>query len=323
MTTFTWGDTPEVSPAGVEAQWCPGPAIHLPPPFHPYANLMRSYFGSARAARAVDDSGFDVALVLACQWAQAPEALRRLRTPHLYFAQEGRRRSLEAGYLSPAARAGWQRAPWSVGRWWYDAVGGRLDRLAITSAEAVAANSEFTACKAGRGLRHLGRGHRAWCRCPADSVRVAADPNLPIALLVGALDPSKGGELAVRSLARVPKAHRPALHLIANRGEQAYGTMLAQLGTSLGVTVQLLQGIADDELISEYQHAELLLALAPNEPFGLTVLEASACGTPTVALGQGGYRRTVDPAVNGILVGDNPDDIAARGNRNTQPYAPF
>jgi glycosyltransferase involved in cell wall biosynthesis len=41
------------------------------------------------------------------------------------------------------------------------------------------------------------------------------------------------------------------------------------------------------------------------EPFGLTVLESTSCGTPVVAVAQGGYRETVIEGVNGYLTERN------------------
>lgn len=310
VTVCTWGDAPEPALPGVGSVWCPGPPVHLRPPLHPLGDLVRSFWGSSRAARAVDAGEFDVALVFACQWAQAPEALRRLRTPSLYFAQEGRRRSIEIDYRPRTERTGLAGAFWSVGRRAYDAAGSRLDRRAITSAPAVAANSPFTAGQlaAAYGISarvvELGVDVSQFRPGPAASRRA-------VALLVGALDPTKRGELAVRSLALVPPEHRPALRLIANRGDESYGAKLLEIGRSIGVDVKILWNIPEAELNWQYQTASLLLALAINEPFGLTVLEATASGIPSVAVNEGGFLRTVDPMVNGILVRVEAAEVAS------------
>lgn len=310
VTIVTWGDTPLPAPPGVEGLWCPGPPLRLPPPLHPFGDLARSYLGSTRAARAVDESAFDVALVLACQWSQAPEALRRLRTPHLYFAQEGRRRTLEPGYRPSVHSRGRWEALWRLGRCAYDALGSFLDNRAIAAARVVATNSHFSAQQlaAGYGITpkviELG----------VDVIRFHPQRGLrkvPVALLVGALDPTKGAGLAVESLARVSNEYRPALRVIWNRGDEDYGDSLRRRARSLNVEIEFLQDISDDQLVSEYQGASLLLALATNEPFGLTVLEASACGTPTVAVAEGGFRRTVTSEINGLLVPRDPDAIAS------------
>jgi glycosyltransferase involved in cell wall biosynthesis len=48
------------------------------------------------------------------------------------------------------------------------------------------------------------------------------------------------------------------------------------------------------------------------EPFGLAPLEANACGTPVVAVAEGGVRESLTDGDNGILVADaRPETIAA------------
>lgn len=309
VSVCTWGDEPGQLLPEAGRIWEPGPRVHLPSPIHPFGNLVRSYIGSARAARTIDSLGFDAALVLACQWGQAPEALRRLRTPHVYFAQEGRRRNLEPGYLPTQARRGWQRGVWAVGRTAYDAVGSRLDRRAITAAQAVATNSSFTANELARAygiaapVIELGVDTEKFRPGPARR-------RPPYALLVGGLDPTKGGHLAIESLAQLGHQLRPELRVVANRGDPSYAQFLLSFARDVGVSVEFLQHISDDELVLEYQQATVVLALALMEPFGLTVLEASACGTPTVAVAEGGFLSTLDANVNGILVNRDPGQVA-------------
>ena len=57
--------------------------------------------------------------------------------------------------------------------------------------------------------------------------------------------------------------------------------------------------------------AVLLHPIAFDEPFGLSVAEAMACGTPVVAFRRGSMPEVVDEAVTGYLVGDVPSAIDA------------
>jgi len=50
-----------------------------------------------------------------------------------------------------------------------------------------------------------------------------------------------------------------------------------------------------------------------NEPFGLSVVEAMACGTPTIAFERGSMRELIRPRRNGFLVGGVDEAIAAVG----------
>ena len=46
------------------------------------------------------------------------------------------------------------------------------------------------------------------------------------------------------------------------------------------------------------------------EPFGLVTLEAMACGTPVIAINEGGLREIIVEHETGILVNRNPQEIA-------------
>lgn len=75
--------------------------------------------------------------------------------------------------------------------------------------------------------------------------------------------------------------------------------------------VRFLGHVDQRELVQWMQRAKALIAAA-DEDLGLTPLEAQACGTPSIALGQGGYLETVEDGVSGILFQDDrPETIAA------------
>jgi glycosyltransferase involved in cell wall biosynthesis len=78
----------------------------------------------------------------------------------------------------------------------------------------------------------------------------------------------------------------------------------------LGVALEVKIRVSDDELVETLNRA-LLLAYAPRlEPFGFAPLEANACGTPVVAVGEAGVRETVLNEVNGLLVDSEPASMA-------------
>ena len=70
--------------------------------------------------------------------------------------------------------------------------------------------------------------------------------------------------------------------------------------------------------IAEHQKAEflgeatgLLFPIAWREPFGLAMIEAMACGTPVLAMGNGSVPEVVDEGVTGFIVADEAAAAAA------------
>jgi glycosyltransferase involved in cell wall biosynthesis len=61
----------------------------------------------------------------------------------------------------------------------------------------------------------------------------------------------------------------------------------------------------------------LLFPIQWNEPFGMVMIEAMACGTPVIAFAQGAVPEVVDDGVTGILCNDVDDMVDAIGRVET------
>ncbi len=68
--------------------------------------------------------------------------------------------------------------------------------------------------------------------------------------------------------------------------------------------VEFLGQVTDEELVKLYKGARGFLALARDEDFGITPVEAMSCGTPVVAFNGGGYKETILQGKTGILFDD-------------------
>jgi glycosyltransferase involved in cell wall biosynthesis len=121
-------------------------------------------------------------------------------------------------------------------------------------------------------------------------------------LYVGRLKRYKGVEVALRALALV-RLDRPGLTLdIAGTGDDA--DRLGELAGALGIA----GAVRFHGFVSEASKRELFRAAtanlfpSPKEGWGLTVMEAAACGTPSLASDSPGLRDSVRDGVTGYLV---------------------
>jgi glycosyltransferase involved in cell wall biosynthesis len=134
-------------------------------------------------------------------------------------------------------------------------------------------------------------------------------------LVLGRLVERKGQDDAVRALPAVPDAE---LVVVGGPPPDALDAdpevqRLRALAASLGVADRLVftGSVARADVPAWVRSADVVLAVPWYEPFGITPLEAMACGRPVVATAVGGLVDTVADGVTGILV--PPRDPAALG----------
>jgi len=129
-------------------------------------------------------------------------------------------------------------------------------------------------------------------------------------LTVGACYPAKGHDFIVQSLARVRENRRPRLVIVSNSGDAVWQNYLEQLALRNRVQLEVKTLIADREIVELYNGARLFVYAPYLEPFGLAPLEAMACGTPVVAVKEGGVRESVLHNQTGILTERDEEKFA-------------
>jgi len=138
----------------------------------------------------------------------------------------------------------------------------------------------------------------------------------PVLLFVGRIQPLKGVDVAVETLAALRDPS--ALLLVVGGASGAEGdhemSRVTALAETLGVAdrVRFVQPQPHHLLATYYRAADVVLVPSRSESFGLVALEASACGTPVVATAVGGLLSLVDDGVNGFLVPERDGEMFAR-----------
>jgi glycosyltransferase involved in cell wall biosynthesis len=144
-----------------------------------------------------------------------------------------------------------------------------------------------------------------------------------ILLNIGRLVPRKGVDNAIRGLGRLARSHGidARLVIVGGNSDLPHPDNTPEIGR--------LRAIAEEEGVASrvtftgrrsreflklyYSAADVFVTTPWYEPFGITPLEAMACGVPVVGSDVGGIRFSVADGVSGALVPPNdPDALAAR-----------
>jgi glycosyltransferase involved in cell wall biosynthesis len=119
---------------------------------------------------------------------------------------------------------------------------------------------------------------------------------------VGRLVERKGFEDLIRAMPAVPGAE--CVIVGGQPDDEPYARRLHDLAERCGVgdRVRLAGSVPTQDMPRWYRSADVLAATPWYEPFGLTPLEAMACGVPVVGTAVGGLVDTVVDGVTGDLV---------------------
>ena len=129
------------------------------------------------------------------------------------------------------------------------------------------------------------------------------DPE-PLVVAVGRLVPVKRFDLLIDALA-VIKPSLPGLHAVIVGEGYERETLERQIEELRASDWISLPGhIEDDELLDLYRRAWVLASASAHEGWGMTITEAAACGTPSVATRIAGHEDAIVDGKTGLLVDD-------------------
>ncbi|MEK9501198.1 glycosyltransferase family 4 protein [Gaopeijia maritima] len=124
----------------------------------------------------------------------------------------------------------------------------------------------------------------------------------PTLLYLGRLKRYKGVEFGIRAVRRLRDRGLAVRFLIGGRGDDR--SRLESIAAAEGVAdaVEFLGFVSDERKVELYRRAWVHLLTSPKEGWGITVIEAAACGTPSVASDAPGLRESVRHDDTGLLV---------------------
>jgi glycosyltransferase involved in cell wall biosynthesis len=161
---------------------------------------------------------------------------------------------------------------------------------------------------------------------PVDRVeargRLGLPANRPIVLQLGRMVPRKGVETVIRALALVERRYdlRPLLVIVGGESRTPDPALTPEIGRLARVAVE--ERVAHDVLFVGqrprhvlryfYSAADVFVTMPWYEPFGITPVEAMACGVPVTGERVGGIQYSVEDGRTGFLVEPRNAEALAR-----------
>jgi mannosyltransferase len=158
---------------------------------------------------------------------------------------------------------------------------------------------------------------------PQDRKALRGRLGLPDKVLIGCygrVRAQKGTDAFVQAMLQTLPSHPEAVALIMGRATDPHKAFLDGLKAEIAAAglsdrILFLPEVPVDQMPDWYRILDLYVAPQRWEGFGLTPLEAMACGVPVIATRVGAFEDLVVPGVTGALV--DPGDIPALAQATT------
>ena len=233
-----------------------------------------------KAAEIIDQCNYDVVIVHPDRLTQSPYILRFLETPSIYYCEEWLRIIYEPQFSIQSSLSFHKKIYENLFRFYLKI----NDKRNIASLSHIIANSDYTAENIMKAYKK--ESIVITPSVDTDTFYPEYKRKLYDLLFIGSKDEINGYTLLVEAIALLQ--NKPRVHIVSLSKESV---------------------IDDKAMLDLYNSSRIVVSLSRNEPFGLVVIEAMACGRPVIALATGGHRQTVQNGKNGYLI-NNAKELA-------------
>jgi len=275
--------------------------------FSGWAKFNRYDEASRKLAEKINQSSVDFVWVDKCRFLSAPPILKYIEKPCLFYAHEPLRNfenerlagSIPAVGFNPANPIELLAKISSA----HDHFRVKFeDKKSIRSASGkILTNSKYTAAWIERVY-----GVRAKVLYPSVNADFfTPDPNIQKkqqVVSVGRLDAMKGYDFLLSVLTAIAPSARPEWHIVCDHIDEGFYKRFQKKAALANVCFKIHHRISEEKLREIYRDSLWTLCASVHEPFGLVPLESMACGTPVLAVREGGFVESVKDGEVGYLL---------------------
>lgn len=236
--------------------------------------LFNLYKLNKKIAMDINLREYDLVLINASQFIEAPFILRFLKSFKVFYAHDPNYRIIYEKLLDIPKSINFFRYRYEKLNRFFRKI---FDSSNISKTDLILANSEYTRSVIFKTYNL--RSTVSYLGVDADFFKPKNIEKKIDVLFVGSRDPIDGYTLLL-----------DALELFGNKLNVVF------------VPSENKRILVPREMVDLYQKTRIVVCLAVNEPFGLVPLEAMSCAVPVIAVNEGGYKESVINKETGFLI---------------------
>jgi glycosyltransferase involved in cell wall biosynthesis len=135
-------------------------------------------------------------------------------------------------------------------------------------------------------------------------------------LFLSRINKKKGLDILVEAFAQISASYPELTLVIAGPDNEEYGTHVKEALTKKGVIQNtFFTGLISGEVkLAAYRDAEIFILPSYSENFGMSIVEAMACGTPVIISDQVGIAQDIDQQKAGVVTTTKVESVAKAMN---------